>query len=101
MFLQMYNLLKGGQSKPRGGGGMDNKSCYNCGGVGHISRDCTSAKTSGGGGGERSKDCYSCGSADHLARDCPDKSDDKVKCYNCNEMGHFARDCTQEKVAAA
>jgi hypothetical protein len=44
----------------RGFGGGD-RACYNCGGSGHMSRDCTEPrKEGGGGGGDRA--CYNCGS---------------------------------------
>jgi cellular nucleic acid-binding protein len=43
----------------RGFGGGD-RACYNCGGSGHMSRDCTEPrKEGGGGGGDRA--CYNCG----------------------------------------
>ncbi len=35
---------------------------YNCGGVGHMSRDCTSGpQAGGGGGGGGGQKCYNCG----------------------------------------
>ena len=52
-----------------GGGGGGDRTCYNCGEVGHISRDCPTAGAGGGGGGDRA--CYTCGMSGHLARDCP------------------------------
>ncbi|XP_076934439.1 uncharacterized protein LOC143600709 [Bidens hawaiensis] len=70
----------------RGGGGRE---CYNCGGVGHISRDCSSSAGAGGGG------CYNCGGFGHLARDCNQgRGGGGGGCFNCREVGHLARECT-------
>ena len=43
-----HNNLGGYQG---GGGGGGDRSCYNCGQAGHISRDCPEPRQGGGGGG--------------------------------------------------
>ena len=58
-----------------GGGGVEKRSCYNCGGPGHISTNCPKpkggGKSKGGGGGGQGKLCYVCNSSNHLKADCP------------------------------
>lgn len=46
-----------------------------CGGVGHLSRECTSAQK-----------CFNCGQGGHISRDCPHPQN--KSCYNCGESGH-------------
>ncbi|KAK9108692.1 hypothetical protein Sjap_016768 [Stephania japonica] len=65
-----------------GGGGGGGGGCFNCGGSGHLARDC---KTVSGGS------CYNCGEQGHFARDC--YKGESGGCYTCGEQGHLARDC--------
>ncbi|KAJ6603625.1 hypothetical protein DFH09DRAFT_1257590 [Mycena vulgaris] len=49
------------------------KTCYSCGGTGHLSRDC-----------ELGAKCYNCAGG-HLSRDCPEPQ--KRACYTCRGEG--------------
>merc|ERR1712133_290256 len=78
---------------------MGDRSCYNCGEPGHISRECPKPR-SGGGGGGGSRACYNCNEEGHISRDCPMGGGGRGgggNCYNCNQPGHLSRDCTEPR----
>lgn len=73
---------------------------YTCGGVGHLSRDCTTQQK-----------CFNCGQTGHISRDCTSAAQAKACVrpplsllappltpfappqYNCGESGHISREC--------
>lgn len=48
--------------------------CFNCGGTGHMSRECTQEKI-----------CRYCKNPGHDISACPSKPERKIKCYNCQQ----------------
>eukprot|EP00929_Paragymnodinium_shiwhaense_P023977 TRINITY_DN14887_c0_g1_i1.p1 TRINITY_DN14887_c0_g1~~TRINITY_DN14887_c0_g1_i1.p1 ORF type:complete len:231 (-),score=49.21 TRINITY_DN14887_c0_g1_i1:224-832(-) len=55
------------------------KTCDNCGGRGHIAKDCPSPQV-----------CNACGSPDHKKAECPNK---EKRCDLCGKFGHLKIKC--------
>ncbi|KAI0196973.1 zinc knuckle domain-containing protein [Astrocystis sublimbata] len=73
----------GGYGGGYGGGGGQGKTCYSCGGYGHMSRECVNGSK-----------CYNCGENGHFSRDCPKESSGGEKiCYKCQQPGHIQSAC--------
>ncbi|XP_065315607.1 uncharacterized protein LOC135924479 [Gordionus sp. m RMFG-2023] len=55
--------------------GRGDITCYNCGGQGHMVRDCQETK------------CFGCGKRGHIAPFCSQKQE-KLRCAGCGRFGH-------------
>ncbi|KAH9380844.1 hypothetical protein HPB48_017768 [Haemaphysalis longicornis] len=56
-------------------------SCYNCGKMGRIVRQCK----------EQEKPCYICHKHGHISRDCTNSYWHDRRRYVCDQMGHISR----------
>mmetsp|Transcript_6596 Transcript_6596/g.9854 ORF Transcript_6596/g.9854 Transcript_6596/m.9854 type:complete len:91 (+) Transcript_6596:86-358(+) len=81
---------------------MSEKNCYNCGGTGHLARDCKNPRAEGedrekiNSEKRQYRRCFNCGQFGHIADDCEKPRNDKA-CYNCAGEGHIAKDCPEPR----
>jgi hypothetical protein len=98
--------LPGGRFSSRSSKTREPFNCYNCGGEGHIWRNCKAEpKAKKPTFVKEPFLCYNCDGEGHLSRDC--KADPKAKtsvivkepflCYNCDGEGHLSRDCPKPR----
>jgi hypothetical protein len=66
-------------ARGKGGRGMGDKACNNCGTIGHLAGQCPEPAQ-----------CHACGSTAHAVADCPNK--DKT-CSVCGKVGHLKAKC--------
>lgn len=76
-------------------GGNGKMRCYNCGKMGHASKQCDkpAGRTA----------CHLCGEEGHKARACPTAALSEpaaARCYNCGAHGHLSASCPKPKAGA-
>ena len=67
--------------------GTNGRNCFNCGKIGHLSRDCRAPKTNR----NNNDKCHACKQIGHFAKNCTTQP--KTPCPNCKQRGHWGYLC--------
>ena len=67
--------------------GTNGRNCFNCGKIGHLSRDCRAPKTTR----NNNDKCHICKQFGHFAKNCTTQP--KTPCPNCKQHGHWGYLC--------
>jgi hypothetical protein len=101
---QNYDDLKKQDTRYFAGSNITIK-CYNCGEVGHMSKNCPNelviicfrCQQNGHNSSECPNiKCFKCNRIGHKSYECKIRTKDVVKCSSCNNIGHEEEDCLCE-----
>ena len=90
----LKQLLKSFSGDKQRAGGLDQRRCWTCKEIGHISRFCDQRDQHGFAG----RRCFSCGDVGHIQRFCSQRKQHQMhtherRCFACGDWGHIQRRC--------